>query len=33
MAYNPMYEPTDDNLFEIFGRDLDEWKDFYPNAK
>ena len=32
MAYNPMYEPTDENAFEVVGRDLDEWKYFYPNA-
>ena len=31
MAYNPMYEPTDGNVFEVVGRDLDEWKYFYPN--
>ena len=28
-----MYEPTDENLFEVFGRDLDEWKYFYPDAQ
>ena len=28
-----MYEPTDENLFEVFGRDLDEWKYLYPNAQ
>ena len=27
MAYDPMYEPTDYNVFEVVGRDLDEWKD------
>ena len=31
MTYDPMYEPTDDNVFEVFGRDLDEWKNFYPD--
>ena len=31
MAYDPMYEPTDDNVFEVVGGYLDEWKDFYPN--
>ena len=24
MAYNPMYETTDGNVFEFVGRDLDE---------
>ena len=33
MAYNPMYKPTYDNVFEVFGRDLYEWKYFYPNAR
>ena len=33
MAYNPMYEPTDNNVFEFFGRDLDEWKYFYPDSQ
>ena len=33
MAYAPMYEPTDENLFEVVGRYLDEWKYFYPNAQ
>ena len=33
MEYDPMYEPTDENAFEVIGRDLDEWKDFYPNAQ
>ena len=27
MAYDPMYEPTDENVFEVVGRYLDEWKD------
>ena len=31
MAYDHMYEPTDGNVFEVVGRDLDEWKYFYPN--
>ena len=29
MAYYPMYEPTDENVFEVVGRYLDKWKDFY----
>ena len=29
MAYGPMYEPTNEIVFEFFGRDLDEWKYFY----
>ena len=33
MAYEPIYEQTDENVFEVFGRDLDEWKYFYPNAQ
>ena len=28
-----MYEPTYENVFDVVGRDLDEWKDFYPNAQ
>ena len=33
MAYDPMYEPPDDNLFEVVGRYLDEWKHFFPDAQ
>ena len=33
MSYDPIYEPTDDNLFEVVGRDLDEWKYFHPDAQ
>ena len=33
MAYNPMYEPTDESVFEVFGRDLYEWKDLYPDSQ
>ena len=33
MAYDPMYEPTDENVFEVFGRGLDDWKYFYPDAQ
>ena len=33
VVYNPMYEPTDENVFEFSGRDLYEWKYFYPNAQ
>ena len=33
MAYDPIYEPTGDNVFEVFGRYLDEWKDLYPSAQ
>ena len=29
MTYKPIYEPTDYNVFEVVGRYLDEWKDFY----
>ena len=32
IAYDPMYEPTDENLFEVIGIYLDEWKDFYPDV-
>ena len=28
-----MYETTYENVFDVFGRDLDDWKDFYPNAQ
>ena len=27
MEYDPMYEPTSDNVFEVFGRDLYKWKE------
>ena len=33
MAYDPRYELTYDNIFEVVGRDLDQWKDFYPDAQ
>ena len=32
MAYDPMYEPTDENIFEVVGRYLDEFKYSYPDA-
>ena len=32
MIYETMYEPTDENLFGIFGRDLYKWKYFYPDS-
>ena len=28
-----MHEPTDENLFEVVGIDLDEWKYFYLDAQ
>ena len=28
-----MYEPKDENVFEVAGRDLYEWKYFYPDAQ
>ena len=28
-----MYEPTDDNVFEVVGRYLDEWKYLYHDAQ
>ena len=31
MVYDPMYEPTDEHVFEVVARYLDEWKDFYPD--
>ena len=33
MAYDPVYEPTDENVFEFVGRYLDQWKYFYPDAQ
>ena len=33
MEYDPMYEPTYDNASMVVGRDLDEWKYFYPDAQ
>ena len=31
MAYDPMYEPTDYNVFEVVRRNFDVWKDLYPD--
>ena len=28
MKYDLMYEPTDDNSFEVYGRYLDKWNFF-----
>ena len=33
MTYDPMYEPTDANVFGVVGRYLDEWKDLYSDAQ
>ena len=33
ITYEPIYEPKDDNCFEVYGIDLDEWKYFYPDAQ
>ena len=33
MTYDPMYEPTDANVFGVVGRYLDEFRYFYPNAQ
>ena len=33
MAYEPMYKPTYENAFEVFGTDLYEWKNFYSDAQ
>ena len=33
IAYNSMYESTDENVFEVAGINLDEWKGFYPDDK
>ena len=33
MAYDSMYETIDENVFDIIRRDLDEWKDLYPDAQ
>ena len=30
-AQDPMYEPTDENIFDVVGRYLYEWKYFYPD--
>ena len=32
MEYNPMYEPTDENVFYVVGRYLYECKYFCPDA-
>ena len=31
MAYDPMYKPTDENIYEVVGRYLYEWKYFDPD--
>ena len=28
-----MYEPKDENMFEVVGRDSCKWKDLYPDAQ
>ena len=33
MIYDPMYESTDENVFEVVGIYLNEWKGFYPAAQ
>ena len=33
MAYDPVHEPPDKNIFEVIGRDLDEWKYFDPDTQ
>ena len=33
MAYEPMYEPTDENVFEVVGRYIYEWKFFYLDSQ
>ena len=33
MAYEPIYEPADDNVFMVVVRYLDKWKYFYPDAQ
>ena len=33
MTHNKMYESTDDNVFDVNGKDLDDWKYFYPGAQ
>ena len=30
MVYDPIYGPTDDNVFEVVGMYIDEWNDLYP---
>ena len=33
MAYYPMYETIDENIFEVVGIYLDGWKYFYHDAQ
>ena len=33
ITYDPMYAPIDENLFEVVGRYLYQWKDFYPDSQ
>ena len=33
MIYDPMYETAYENLFEVFGRYLYQWKDLYYDAQ
>ena len=33
MNHDTMYEPTENNIFEVSGQYLDRWKDFYPKVQ
>ena len=33
IKFNPMYELTYESMFEVVGRYLDQWKEFYPDAQ
>ena len=33
MTYEPMYESTNDIVFEVVEKDLEEQRDFYPDAQ
>ena len=33
MTYDHTHEPTDENMFQVVGGNLGEWKDFYPYSQ
>ena len=33
VAYDTMHDPIDENVFEVVGKNLDEWKYIYPDSK
>ena len=33
MTYDPMNEPTYENVFNVEGKDMDKWMNFYPGSQ